>query len=61
MHEGKGGVYKILVSNFKGSDHLGQPNTVYMEENIKKDTRERGLGAVNWTEMAQDMPNRRIL
>jgi hypothetical protein len=33
---------------------LGDPNTVYMEENIRKDIRERGLETVNWTEMARD-------
>ena len=46
------GAYRILVSNSKGKSSLGKPRR-RLEDNIKMNFQEVGLGCMDWTDLVQ--------
>jgi hypothetical protein len=51
--EGKGNAYRVLMRKAEGKRPLGRINR--WEDKIKMDLRERGLGAMDWIVLAQDI------
>jgi hypothetical protein len=52
--------YSILVGDPEGRRPLGRPRCRWVD-NIKMDLRETGWGGVNWTDLAQNRDQWRVL
>jgi hypothetical protein len=53
MHDAKQNAYRILVGKSDGKRPPGRPRH-RQEDNIKLDSREIGLGGMDWNDLAQD-------
>jgi len=56
----RGGLYRVLVGKLEGKRPLGRPR-LRLEDNIKMNFQEMGIGGVEWIELAEDRDRWRAL